>query len=81
MSEETWNTKKISPEENKLIECRGNDWSDFICKGMFVPYKGKPIKGKTSRFCIYDPKLNTFSSDRETWKDVTEWRYVEVIGE
>lgn len=77
----TWCKKSVRPESEKLIECKGNDWSDFTCKGKFVDYKPGFFKQKgnknkpKNRFFIMS-KDGTFVPDTETWKDVTDWRYV-----
>lgn len=78
-----WNKKDIRPESERIIQCKGNDWSDFMCRGKFVDYKPGFFKLKKNRnkaknrFFLYDPKMNMFFSDRETWVDVTEWRYMD----
>jgi len=75
-----WNRKNIRPESERIIECKGNDNSEFKCKGKFVDYKPDFFKQKgnknkpKSRFFI-ESKDGAFAADSETWQDVYEWRY------
>lgn len=63
-----WFKKKDKiPEVDRPIECKGYNWSPFITRGIFKAYKGQKNK---SRFCINN------ISEKETWKDVEEWRYL-----
>jgi hypothetical protein len=64
---------KYSPEPGRLIKCKGFDWCTFECFGMFKAYQSKK---KRPIFCIRKPD-GTFETDRETWKDVESWGYVE----
>lgn len=67
------------PECGRLIYCIGHDWSLFTCVGeMRMISNGRTGKRKHvgPRF-FKRRKDGTFESDRETWKDVEEWHYME----
>lgn len=69
------------PQPNRLIKCTGQDIAQFSCVGMFVPYainSPQSGSGRGSRFCIrtLDGK---FMSDRETWKQIETWEYLDYI--
>jgi hypothetical protein len=67
---------KGTPKPNRLIFCRGSDWSDFTCYGMWVPYKSPPNKPGSGRFMIRRED-GSFQPDKETWKSVDYWEYVD----
>lgn len=57
------------PKPNKLIKCKGHDWSDFECVGMWVMYKPsgtKKFRGK-GRFMMQD-EFGNWNAATDTWK-------------
>lgn len=72
----------IRPKPNRLIICKGYDWSEFTCQGMWIPYKpgcSKKQKGK-SRFCTKD-KFGRWDADCKTWGNIETWEYADEVPE
>lgn len=76
-----WFGKNTRPESERMIECKGHDWSEFKCTGKFIDYKPEFFRQKgnrnkpKNRFCT-EFSDGLFISDKKTWDDVTEWRYL-----
>lgn len=68
--------QKHAPEANRLIRCKGHDWSPFECVLKWVPYKSPPNKKGSGRFMMQD-RFGHWIAARETWKDVESWEYVD----
>ena len=75
MNKNVWRKKSTAPAIGKMIEVRGSDWSEFRAKGkMELIVKNK---NKYPRFHIQRTD-KSFQVDRDTWSNVTEWRYLET---
>lgn len=63
-----------NPKINKLIKCKGYDWSDFTCLGMMLK-KGTNKKPTVVFHILID---GAFKPDRKTWGDIDSWEYIET---
>ncbi len=64
----------IQPKPGRLIRCAGHDWSPFTCEGEIRMIK----RGKKVVPTFFLKRPMGFISDRETWKDIETWEYVEA---
>lgn len=68
---------KSKPEDERLILCRGYDWTSFECVGKFVRHKvTKQVPNPGSRFCIQNGD-GSFTPASQTWKDIESWEYLD----